>query len=91
MGMHPGPGELLRLASPVHAAVEEIRHRGVLETDAHAGHFLANGDEVLDVKQVAGGGDAKAADLGVTGVAEILELEPGERGEGQAAGCPTGS
>ena len=89
MSVNPNAGKLRRLETAIHAAVEEIGDRGVQETDADAGHFLADGDEVLDVEEVVRRRNAEAADLGVPRMAEILEFEPGERGEGQAVGCST--
>jgi hypothetical protein len=46
--------------------------------------MLLDGDEVLDVKEIVPGGDADAADLGRAGVAEVLQLQPGQRGERDA-------
>ncbi len=44
---------------------------------------MPHGDDVLDVEKISCRRDPEPANLGVTDVAEELELEPGIGGEGE--------
>ena len=67
----------------IDAAVEEVGHGLVEETDTDGGGLLLNRDEILDIQEVVGRRDGEAADLGAAGVAEVLQLQPGQRRERQ--------
>lgn len=76
MGMQPQSGELFGLAPRIDLGIEEIGDSIVVKRNANCADPLLDGYEVFDRQQVVATADAEAADLGVTVVAEILELGP---------------
>ena len=71
MGMHPDAAELFRPPPGIHLPIEVIGHRFVVEDDAGTGADLAHQLDVLDIKQIVGGGDPESADLRVARVTQV--------------------
>ena len=78
MGVNPDAAELLRLQTGIDALIEEVGDRGVVETHLDVRGLLTNGGDVVDVEQIMPRRNAEAADFGVAGMAQELELEPRE-------------
>jgi len=83
MGVQPDAGELFRLAPQVHLLLKEIGDRRIVKSNRDLGTALLHGEELLDQQRIVRGRNAKAADLGTTGMTKTLQFRPGRGGEPQ--------
>ena len=60
----------------------------IFECDCDRRSTLANNQDLIHVQRVMSCGKAEASDFGRPGMAEILPLEPGQRGKPQLADWP---
>src|SRR5688572_20962263 len=88
MRMDPDPRKTLRLQSGIDLLVEEVRHRRIVQRDSHGGAALLDQSYVFDEQWIVDGRDAKAADFGWTGVAQMEQLRPGGRAISQRRRLP---
>jgi integrase len=79
MRVQPQSRELLWLQASIHPLIKVICHGGIFKDDARCSGLLFNGDKVFYVQKVVVSRDAKATDLSVSGVAEVLQLQKSQR------------
>jgi hypothetical protein len=69
--MHPDAAELFRPPPGIHLPIEVIGHRLVIKDHRGTGTDLANKLDLVNVKQILGGGDPESADLRVASVTQV--------------------
>ena len=79
MRVDPDPREPLRPQAGIDLTIEVVSDRLVVEFDGGRSTILAEHLDVVDIEQIVGRRDGKAAHLGRPEIAEKDQLPPGGR------------